>query len=91
MILRRVTQHVKGENWFAVGLDFVIVVVGVFIGIQVANWNEARLENIRKTQIVEALTTDLKDAIKVQEQCVEQIESGSHSLSIADRNRGVAR
>ena len=76
MILRRVTQHVKGENWFAVGLDFVIVVVGVFIGIQVANWNEARLENIRKTQIVEALTTDLKDAIKVQEQFVEQIESG---------------
>ena len=51
MILRRVTQHVKGENWFAVGLDFVIVVVGVFIGIQVANWNEARLENIRKTSI----------------------------------------
>ena len=76
MILRRVIQHVKGENWFAVGLDFVIVVVGVFIGIQVANWNEARLENIRKTQIVEALTTDLKDAVEVQEYLVEQIDSG---------------
>ena len=76
MILRRVTHHVKSENWFAVGLDFVIVVVGVFIGIQVANWNEARLENVRKTQIVEALTTDLKDAIKVQEQFIDQIESG---------------
>ncbi len=76
MILRRVTQHVKGENWFAVGLDFVIVVVGVFIGIQVANWNEARLANVRKTQIVEALTTDLNDAIKVQERFIEQIESG---------------
>ncbi len=41
MRLRRVTEHVKAQNWFAVGLDFVIVVVGVFIGIQVANWNEA--------------------------------------------------
>jgi hypothetical protein len=47
MILRRVTEHVKAQNWFAVGVDFVIVVVGVFIGIQVANWNESRLEQER--------------------------------------------
>ena len=42
MRLRRINEHVKTQNWFAVGLDFVIVVVGVFIGIQVSNWNEAR-------------------------------------------------
>jgi hypothetical protein len=42
MILRRVTEHVKAQNWFAVAIDFLIVVVGVFIGIQVANWNAAR-------------------------------------------------
>lgn len=30
----------KTQNWFAVGLDFVIVVFGVVIGIQVANWND---------------------------------------------------
>ncbi|MEL6859626.1 MAG: hypothetical protein AAGJ84_11055 [Pseudomonadota bacterium] len=44
MLLRRITKHVKDQNWFAVGLDFAIVVVGVFIGLQVANWNEARVE-----------------------------------------------
>ena len=42
MILRHVTEHVKAQNWFAVGLDFVIVVTGVFIGLQVANWNAVR-------------------------------------------------
>ena len=42
MILRRITEHVKAQNWTAVVLDFVIVVVGVFIGIQVSNWNDAR-------------------------------------------------
>lgn len=40
MILRSVIKHVREQNWVAVGLDFVIVVVGVFIGIQVANWNQ---------------------------------------------------
>lgn len=41
MILRRITGHVKDQNWFAVGVDFFIVVVGVFISIQVANWNDS--------------------------------------------------
>jgi hypothetical protein len=39
MLLRRITKHVKDQNWLAVFIDFLIVVVGVFIGIQVANWN----------------------------------------------------
>jgi hypothetical protein len=38
MILRRLTEHVNEQNWFAVGLDFLIVVFGVFIGLQVQNW-----------------------------------------------------
>jgi hypothetical protein len=44
MILRSITKHVRDQNWFAVGIDFIIVIVGVFIGIQVANWNEAQSE-----------------------------------------------
>ena len=47
MLLRRISKHVKDQNWFAVLIDFAIVVVGVFIGLQVANWNEARSENER--------------------------------------------
>jgi hypothetical protein len=39
VLLRRITEHVKAQNWTAVALDFLIVVVGVFIGIQVSNWN----------------------------------------------------
>ena len=42
MLLRRVMKHVRDQNWFAVGIDFLIVVTGVFIGIQVANWNAER-------------------------------------------------
>lgn len=58
MILRRLKAHVENENWFAVFLDFLIVVVGVFIGIQVANWNGARLERIEEAAIIERLRED---------------------------------
>ncbi|HPE48083.1 MAG TPA: hypothetical protein PLR76_06795 [Hyphomonas sp.] len=42
MILSRVIEHVKAQHWTAVFLDFVIVVLGVFIGLQVQDWNTAR-------------------------------------------------
>ena len=44
MILRRLTKHVKDQNWFAVALDFVIVVAGVYVGIALGNWNAGRAE-----------------------------------------------
>ena len=63
MILRRVTAHVKSQNWFAVTLDLLIVIVGVFIGIQVANWNEARQDRNEERryylQLLEDLRSDL--------------------------------
>ncbi len=63
MILRRITEHVKAQNWFAVGLDFLIVVFGVFIGIQVSNWNEARTEISRAANYRERLASDLQNDI----------------------------
>ncbi len=60
MILRSVTKHVREQNWFAVGIDFVIVVVGVFIGIQVANWNDARVERAQLVQQLDSLRNEMK-------------------------------
>ena len=59
MILRRIKAHVEKENWFAVGIDFAIVVVGVFIGLQVANWNEVRSENERVANQLTSFQTEL--------------------------------
>jgi hypothetical protein len=44
MLLRSVTKHIKEQNWYAVAIDFLIVVVGVFVGLQVTNWNESRAD-----------------------------------------------
>ena len=60
MILRSLTKHVTDQNWFAVFLDFFIVVVGVYIGIEVANWNETRKDGIREEEILADLLEDLE-------------------------------
>ena len=43
MILRRVIAHFRKQEWTAIAIDFVIVVVGVFMGIQAQTWNAARV------------------------------------------------
>jgi hypothetical protein len=60
MILRRLTHHVRTQNWTAVVLDFLIVVVGVFIGIQMSNWNATRADVRRGAEFTEQLTADLR-------------------------------
>ena len=44
MILRRLSTAVRKQDWFTVVVETLIVVFGVFIGLQVNNWNEARSE-----------------------------------------------
>jgi hypothetical protein len=70
MILRRITEHVKAQNWFAVAIDFVIVVIGVFIGIQVSNWNEARGDRAKEalylSELIEDLSADLVEIDSVK-------------------------
>ena len=67
MLLRRVTEHFKAQNWVAVFLDFLIVVSGVFIGIQVANWNDIRLERGREKDALSELLREMEDNISYTE------------------------
>ncbi|MFZ1391122.1 MAG: DUF6090 family protein [Dokdonella sp.] len=60
MILRRVIEHVREQNWTAIGIDFCIVVIGVFVGIQVSNWNETRLSRDKSAVFTERLKDDLR-------------------------------
>jgi hypothetical protein len=60
MLLRSLTRHVRRQNWFAVVLDFTIVVVGVFIGIQVANWNQQRTDNALGAFYLERILDDIE-------------------------------
>lgn len=67
MILRRLSKHVKDQNWFAVGLDFIIVVAGVFVGLQVSNWNDVKKGEMSRDYYLERLASDLSQTIALSE------------------------
>ena len=44
MIYKRAVAKLRAQDWFAIAVELAIVIVGVFIGMQVSNWNEAASE-----------------------------------------------
>ena len=61
MNLRRVIAHARKQDWAVFGIELVIVILGVFIGIQVSNWNVERETNARGAIFAERLKADLRE------------------------------
>lgn len=64
MILRRVIQHVRRQEWTAVFIDLIIVVVGVYIGIQAQGWNAERENRTIERQYLQSLHVQLLELIE---------------------------
>jgi len=59
MILRRVIAHFRNQEWTAIALDFVIVVVGILLAFQITSWNEERAERERSQEYLSRIRADL--------------------------------
>jgi hypothetical protein len=60
MLLRRVMQHVRSQDWLAVGVDFLIVVIGILIAFRITEWADARTDRDRELQIFRAFMLDIE-------------------------------
>lgn len=81
MLLRRLTEHVRAQNWFAVALDFAIVVLGVFVATQVSNWNEARQDREREQVYIERLRSDF-EAIEARSKVAMDVWKSAADASV---------
>lgn len=85
MLLRSITKHVREQNWFAVFIDFLIVVVGVFIGIQVANWNAALGEKSLANEYIQRLTADFEDIDSRLKDNISEFEKSIESIQLINQ------
>ncbi len=60
MILRRFADAFRRQDWFTVFVETMIVVLGVFLGLQVNNWNEARTASRQEVVLIAQLADDLR-------------------------------
>ena len=65
MLLRGLGQSLREQDWFTVGIEFFIVIAGVFLGLQAANWNEERLERKDERAILLRLHQEVDSLLEV--------------------------
>jgi len=93
MIVRRLVENLKQRDWATVGLELVVVVLGVFLGLQAQAWYEERGRRDLEAACTERLHDDV---VALQERRApllafrDQWNTGLKSLS-ATLYEGVAR
>lgn len=92
MKLRRIIKHVGQQDWTAVGLDFLIVVVGVFLGIQVSNWNDRLTDIKRENTLIGELRSELTESIRqteIKREAYRQTAvAGAQALDFLETDQG---
>lgn len=80
MIIRRLAEAIREQSWVTISIEFVIVVAGIFVGLQADGWNDARKDRIAERRYLERLYDDLaKD--------IDEMRYGA-KLSLSRRDMG---
>ena len=59
MIFKRFAANLRAQNWVAIGIELAIVIIGVFVGSWVANWNQERVERAETRRMIAQLEPSL--------------------------------
>jgi hypothetical protein len=60
VIRRRFAERIKQQDWFAVGVDLLVVVVGILLALQVDNWAQGRSDRLLELVYLQHLKEDME-------------------------------
>ncbi len=91
MILRRLVTALRKQSWLTLVLELVVVVVGIFLGLQVDSWNEARKDRVLEQQYLASLKADFQTDIEELDEAIALAKSraqiGRLLISSIDKDR----
>ena len=89
MLFRRIKAHIEKENWFAVFIDFLIVVVGILIAFQITNWSEQRKIDGETIEFTHKLKSDLSEEAWMYEFAIEYYtDARDNAVRVVDALEG---
>lgn len=84
MILRRISEAIRRQDWFTVFIEICIVVIGLLIGLKINNWNEARAERVQEFAFMERLSEDVDRTREQLLAFIEQRESRLNTIALVE-------
>lgn len=90
MILQKLASAIRRQDWFQITIEVLIVIVGIFLGLQVQAWYEGRAERQLELAYIERLLEDADNSILVQQNTLddmaERIEKFQRLLNMLEDN-----
>jgi len=80
MIFRRFSENIRKQNWFALGLDLIVVVVGIYIGLQADAWRSAKQDRDLEVEYFERLVSDMEESIVAQRDNIQTFDNGTAAI-----------
>lgn len=65
MIIQRLSKGIKDQDWFVVMIEVLIVVVGIFIGLQVDDWSEEQAFYQSETELLYELRREIEASVRL--------------------------
>lgn len=66
MFLRRLSENLKSQNWTAIAIELVILVLGVYLGLQAQEWSNRRQADTTAAEYTERLMADFRSELWVR-------------------------
>jgi hypothetical protein len=74
MILQKLADAIRRQDWFVVLLEILVVVIGLFVGLQLDGWNEVRKDRLSEKNYLERLHRDVQRDSELLERSIEGAE-----------------
>ena len=85
-ILGRLSEAVREQNWFAVVLEVVIVIVGVVIGFQVTAWGQNHADRAKEQTYLRQLVEDLRESERLVAQTDRSLRATTRATYMLHRS-----
>tara|TARA_X000000950_G_scaffold243510_2_gene298994 strand:+ start:332746 stop:333525 length:780 start_codon:yes stop_codon:yes gene_type:complete len=83
MILRRLATSIRKQDWFAVIIETSIVVFGVYLGVQLGNWNSTRQQRVEYEQSLDRALMEVRGNLEAIEYQIEVVEERLPAIQAA--------
>ncbi|QDP19266.1 hypothetical protein [Sphingomonas xanthus] len=86
--LARIAQRIRAHDWFAAAIEVAIVVLGIFLGLQVTQWNEERQDRAREISLMMNVARNLREDVAEMDENIRTASSRMASLDYLLRLAG---
>lgn len=75
MIIRRIAHAMRRQDWYAVAIEFSLVVIGVLVALQLDTWAQHRADKFAYAEALDRLRAEISANLEIIELVEEEIAS----------------